>query len=218
MNPNILSLLGLAKRGGMLAVGEEPVEAVARAKDARVLLAASDAAANTLRRVGHFAEAGACLWLRIPFTKEQLGRAVGRTSCAVVALTDIGFAASIVRRMAEEDPAYGDAAEKLDIKARRAAQRREEQKSHDKNPHRGNRTGKAASSQEKPEGPPPVAASRTISPVPSKSRTEPVQKAAARKFRRPFRGERPRAKPANPYTHSHPVKKGKGSFRKKDGS
>ena len=40
---NILSLLGLSLRGGRLAVGEEPVEAVARARDARVLLLASDA-------------------------------------------------------------------------------------------------------------------------------------------------------------------------------
>ena len=35
MHP-VLSLLGLALRGGNLAVGEEPVEAVARARDARL--------------------------------------------------------------------------------------------------------------------------------------------------------------------------------------
>lgn len=51
---NILSLLGLSLRGGRLAVGEEPVEAVARARDARVLLLASDAADNTARRVRRF--------------------------------------------------------------------------------------------------------------------------------------------------------------------
>ena len=45
----ILSLLGLALRGNHLAVGEEPVEAAARAKDARLLLLASDAADNTRR-------------------------------------------------------------------------------------------------------------------------------------------------------------------------
>ena len=65
---NILSLLGLALRGGRLVMGEEPVEAVARARDARVLLLASDAADNTRRRVEHFAQAGQCLWLRVPFT------------------------------------------------------------------------------------------------------------------------------------------------------
>ena len=41
---NILTLIGLCKRAGMLEVGEEPVEAAARAKDARVLLLAEDAA------------------------------------------------------------------------------------------------------------------------------------------------------------------------------
>ena len=74
---NILSLLGLSLRGGRLAVGEEPVEAVARARDARVLLLASDAADGTRRRCEHFAAHGDCMWLQIPFTKAELGRALG---------------------------------------------------------------------------------------------------------------------------------------------
>lgn len=40
-NNHILSLLGLCLRGSHLAVGEEPVEAAARAKDARVVLLAA---------------------------------------------------------------------------------------------------------------------------------------------------------------------------------
>lgn len=72
-NEQFLSLIGLCLRGRNLEVGEEPVEAVARARDARVLLLASDAADNTARRVQHFAEAGQCVWLRIPFTKQELG-------------------------------------------------------------------------------------------------------------------------------------------------
>ena len=80
---NILSLLGLSLRGGRLAVGEEPVEAVARARDARVLLLASDAADNTRRRCQHFAQAGDCLWLQLPFTKAELGQAVGRRAAAM---------------------------------------------------------------------------------------------------------------------------------------
>ena len=54
-NEQFLSLIGLCLRGRNLEVGEEPVEAVARARDARVLLLASDAADNTARRVRHFA-------------------------------------------------------------------------------------------------------------------------------------------------------------------
>lgn len=95
---NILSLLGLSLRGGRLAVGEEPVEAVARARDARVLLLAADAAEGTRRRCEHFAQAGDCLWLQLPFTKAELGRALGRTAVATAAVTDVGLAAALLHR------------------------------------------------------------------------------------------------------------------------
>ena len=74
----ILSLIGLAKKAGMLEVGEEPTGAAARARSARLLLLADDAAENSYRRLRHFADAGQCLYLRLPATKEALGRAVGR--------------------------------------------------------------------------------------------------------------------------------------------
>ena len=128
---NILSLLGLSLRGGRLAVGEEPVEAVARARDARVLLLASDAADGTRRRCEHFAAHGDCMWLQIPFTKAELGRALGRTSVALAAVTDVGLAAALLHRLAELDPEqYRDAADRMDVKARRAAERRAEQAAH----------------------------------------------------------------------------------------
>ena len=60
-NEQTLSLIGLCLRGRNLEVGEEPVEAVARARDARVLLLASDAADNTARRVRRFAAMGQCV-------------------------------------------------------------------------------------------------------------------------------------------------------------
>lgn len=137
-NEQFLSLIGLCLRGRNLEVGEEPVEAVARARDARVLLLASDAADNTARRVQHFAEAGQCVWLRIPFTKQELGQATGRGSAAVVAITDIGLAVTVVRRLAEMDPEkYDEDLAKLELKAKRAAERKSEAAQHEKNLRRG---------------------------------------------------------------------------------
>ena len=220
----ILSLLGLALRGGNLVVGEEPVEAVARARDARVLLLASDAADNTRRRVEHFAEAGQCLWLRIPFTKAELGRAVGRSSAAVTAVTDIGLANTIVHRLAELDPVkYDEAAAKLELKAKRAAERRAEQLAHEKNLRTGKRkpkkeapeqavSEKAASKQAVPAKPSGRKDTRT-SPTAGKPRSG---RPASGKSR-PSKGNRPKPRSAyNPYAHSRPVKKGKGSFRKQE--
>lgn len=139
----ILSLIGLAKRAGRVEVGEEPVGAAARARDARLILLASDAADNSARRAAHFAEAGACLLTRIPADKDALGRAVGSTSCAMLAVTDIGFAEAIAAKLAALDAAqYGALAERLSVKAARAAERREEQKRHDKNRRAGRKRNK----------------------------------------------------------------------------
>ena len=201
---NILSLLGLALRGGNLAVGEEPVEAVARARDARVLLLASDAAPNTRRRTEHFAQAGQCLWLQLPFTKAELGKAVGRSSAAIVAVTDIGLANAVVRRLADLDPArYDEAAARLELKAKRAAERRAELLAHEKNLRQGKRKPKTAAAQPEPSEKPAAPAPRP-------------KAAVSRKPSRPSRGNRPKARAENPYAHSRPVKKGKGSFRKKE--
>lgn len=133
MNSNLLGMLGLARRGGMLAVGDESVQEATEQKNARLLLLASDAADNTERRIRRFAEEGACLWVRAPFTKTELGNEVGRASCAVLAITDIGLAAAIAHRLAEQDQTrYGEIAEKLDIKAKRAAERKAERHNREK--------------------------------------------------------------------------------------
>ena len=208
---NILSLLGLSLRGGRLAVGEEPVEAVARARDARVLLLASDAAEGTRRRCEHFARAGDCLWLQVPFTKAELGRALGRTAVAITAVTDVGLAAALLHRLAELDPAqYRDAADRMDVKARRAAERRAEQAAHEKNLRRGKRRSKAppVPKAKPPAPPPPERVSRGDRP--SGERPHKPGRSRPPRDARP----KPRAK-ARPYANSRPVKKGKGSFRKK---
>ena len=85
-NDPILHLLGLAKKAGRLEIGEEPVGALCRARHARLILLASDAAPNTRRRCAHFGEIGNVLWLELPATKAELGFCLGRTSCAMLAL------------------------------------------------------------------------------------------------------------------------------------
>ena len=195
---NILSLLGLSLRGGRLAVGEEPVEAVARARDARVLLLAADAAEGTRRRCEHFAQAGDCLWLQLPFTKAELGRALGRTAVAITAVTDVGLAAALLHRLAELDPEqYADAADRMDVKARRAAERRQ-----------GKRRRKA---------PPTPKAAKPPAETPPERAPDGNRPRGAKPYRsRPPRDARPKPKAqARPYANSRPVKKGKGSFRKK---
>ena len=110
MTEHLLSTLGLALRAGAVAVGEEPVGAAARGKKARVIFTARDAAASSVRRAYSFAHAGSCLCLPFPADKDAFGRALGRTSVAMCAVTDIGFAQSLVKKLAAADgETYGAA-------------------------------------------------------------------------------------------------------------
>ncbi len=212
MIDNILSLLGLALKAGKVEVGEEPVGAVARGKKARVIFIASDAAASSQRRARHFGEQGACLCLTLPAEKDQLGRALGRTSCAMCAVTDIGFASALVKKLSAIDEKYAVAAERLELKAQRAAERKKEQLQHEKNIRMGKKKVVRA-----PDAVPvekPAEENKTW------------RNDRPRRDDRPHRDEKPRRsgnggykkyppkkkeEPRSRFEGSRPVKKGKGS-------
>lgn len=144
---SVLRLLGVARKAGRVEVGEEPVGAAARSHQAKVILTAADGADNSLRRAAHFAEAGKVPVLPTPYTKGELGGAVGRSACTMLALTDIGLAAAIGEKLAQADPERcGAAAEELKLQAGKALQRQKERRAHEKNLQK---------KQRKPWAPPP---------------------------------------------------------------
>lgn len=131
---SIASFMGLIKKSGQLDVGEEPVGAVCRARKTTLLVLASDAAANTVRRAKHFAEMGQVPVITLPLTKDQMGMSIGRPPCAMIAINDIGFSSALVKKLAAagvELEASVD--EKLHNKAQRTLQRQREKRAHEKN-------------------------------------------------------------------------------------
>ena len=234
MDP-ILSMLGICRKAGKIQPGEEPVDAAVRARDARLLLLAADAADNTARRCARFAEVGQCLWLRIPESKYELGRALGRSSCAVLAVTDTGLALAVARRLAERDPEkYGEAAEKLAVKAQRARERQAEQLRHEKNLRRGKRRARPAPEDAPPqrrEDRSPLPGGRPAGPDKGSAGPGGPRKGAGRPGGpgktcgkgprkdpggrgpdcRPSRKERRHAEANARYASARPVKRGKGS-------
>lgn len=201
----ILSMIGLAHKAGRVEIGEEPVGSAARAKKARIILVAGDAAASSVRRAMGFANTGSCLCLIVPATKEELGRALGRTSCAMAAITDIGFADAVAKKLAALDPEkFGSAAERMAVKAQRARERKLEQLAHEKNV----RTGK-----KRPSKPPEKAA-----PPEKEERRDREEKKKPFKSGPKARGtvarSRQKSQARARFEGSRPVKKGKGSGRK----
>ena len=202
MTEHILSMLGLALKAGRVEVGEEPVGAAARAKKARVIFVAQDAAPSSVRRAQSFARTGSTLCVTLPAGKDTLGSSLGRTSVAMCAVTDIGFAESLVKKLAALDSeTYQDAADTLAVKAKRARERKEEQLRHEKNLRQGKRRVHAAKPPEEPAHPPEGR------PEPERRPPRRADRSRDAKSRRPQRKEAPGQR----YENALPVKKGKGS-------
>lgn len=138
MSTPILHLIGLAKRAGKLEIGEEPVAAVARAKQAKLILLAEDAASNTSRRAATFGQIGNVLQISLPYSKSELGFSLGRSEISMIALTDAGFAGAIGDKLvALDEKKYGAAGAQLRAKADRTYARQKEKRQHEKNLQRG---------------------------------------------------------------------------------
>lgn len=130
----ILNLVSLSRKAGKLEAGDEPVSAAARARQARLILVAKDASENTYRRVRHLGESCNVIWVSVPYTKAELGQAIGRGETAMAAVTDIGLAASVIRGLAQDDPEkYAIPLEKLTVKNEKAQRRLQEKRQHEKN-------------------------------------------------------------------------------------
>ena len=131
-----LNYLTLARKGGMAELGEEPVGGAARAGKAYAILVASDASDHTWRRAKAYAAGTEQQCVRLPFPKEELGMAVGRTSLAIAALTDAAMALALLKSLPNPE-AYMASIEVLDAKSKKLKKRQDEAKAHQRNVKKG---------------------------------------------------------------------------------
>ena len=129
-----MGYLSLARRGRLLEAGEEPVGALCRAHHARLVIVASDASDHTLRRAKSFVAGTKQLLMQLPFTKEELGGAIGLGSCALAAFADERMALAFARALEGADEAL---LLELETRAQRAEKRQREEKAHRRNLRRG---------------------------------------------------------------------------------
>ena len=127
-----LNYMALARKAGLIELGEEPVGALTRANHAKLVVVASDASDHTWRRALSFVSGTSQSCLRIPFTKDEMGMAVGRASLAIAAFTDPALALAFVKALNQPEK-YGKVLENLQERTERARQRQKEQKAHLKN-------------------------------------------------------------------------------------
>ena len=98
-----LNYLSLARKGGMAELGEEPVGAITRGGKGYLVIVASDASDHTWRRAKSFVAGTEQQCVRVPFTKEELGFVIGRTSLAIAAITDAPLALALVKALPDPE-------------------------------------------------------------------------------------------------------------------
>ena len=137
---NALNYLSLARKAGRLELGEEPVGAAARAQHARLVLVASDASDHTWRRAKSFVAGTQQECIRVRFTKDALGQAVGRAALAIAAFTDPALALAFVKALEPQDM-YKQTLENLDKRTQRIQQRQAEERACQRNKRLGRKSG-----------------------------------------------------------------------------
>ena len=131
-----LNYMSLARKGSRIELGEEPCGAAARAGHARLIIVAADASPHTWRRATSYAAGTDQQCLRVPFSKDELGEAIGRSSLAMAAFTDPALALAFVKAL-EQREEYREVLENLDSKSKRMKQRQDEANAHQRNVRMG---------------------------------------------------------------------------------
>lgn len=124
MSSAYISLLGLARRAGKVEVGDEASKSACSHGTAKIILIAQDASDRTREAFEFIAESANVPHIPVSETREELGNALGKRPCAVVAICDTGFSAGIIKKLSEENEVARNLLPAIEKKAARAVSRR----------------------------------------------------------------------------------------------
>ena len=127
-----LNYMALARKAGRIELGEEPVGGAARAGKACLVAVAADAGDHTWRRAKSFVAGTNQAAVKIPFTKDEMGMAIGRSSLAIAAFTDPAMALAFLKALPQQEK-YSEELQALENRTQRVRQRQQEAKAHEKN-------------------------------------------------------------------------------------
>lgn len=140
MREKTLNLLGLMRKANAIAVGETNTGGAVRAGKAKLLLLAADASDNARSRARGFTHGRDIVTVTLPFTKDEIAAHVGVSSCAMAAITDIGFANAFMKSLAAAVPeGYDESTAEIQRRFEKADRRKKEAAAHEKNKRIGKR-------------------------------------------------------------------------------
>ena len=188
----VLRMLGLARRAGKLAYGDELVREACFDHKTRCVFIAGDAGANAAKKAAFYADKANVPCVTLPHGKLELGSAIGKAGCAMCAVADIGMAAAAVNKLAEQDPAYAEVAQQLSEKTQRSSPagasksiriRRKRPRKRRSRPKNRQRRSLSAPTESRPARSAPIGRTMRISVLTERTTTAPAVKPTARSVR-----------------------------------
>lgn len=123
MSSSYLGLLGLARRAGKVEMGDDAAKAACTAGAARLIIISSEASSRTRETFRFIAENANIPHITVSETREEIGNALGKRPIVVCALCDTGFAAAIIKKLADANEDAKNALPEAVRKAERVASR-----------------------------------------------------------------------------------------------
>lgn len=123
--------LGIARKAGLLAVGEDACGDAVHAGKARLVLLARDASQNAAKRANTFLNGRRAPCRVLPWEKEELSLLLGKRGCSMLCFTDLPLAARFAAAMAETAPDWQETAALLSQREDRAKRRKAAPRKHD---------------------------------------------------------------------------------------
>ena len=120
-----LQWIGLARRAGLLALGEENTRAALRGGKAVLVVVARDTSPGALKRAEGYVYLPEVPLLVAPYDKAQISERTGKPGCSMAAFLDIGLAAGFAEALREEfGTIYAETAEALNARRDRVRSRK----------------------------------------------------------------------------------------------
>jgi ribosomal protein L7Ae-like RNA K-turn-binding protein len=126
------SYLGLARKAGLLSMGEDGCGDTVSAGRAKLLLLASDASPGTVKRAKAMLAGHRAPMETLPWERETLSALLGKAGCSILCFTDLPLAARFAAAMADASPQWGDTAELLARREEKAARRKAAPRKHER--------------------------------------------------------------------------------------
>ena len=127
MEDKALGLLGLMRRASTIEIGEDNSAAAVKAGKAKLLLLSADVSETAKRKAEGFCHGRSVQMVDLHYTREEIGASLGVKSCAMAALTDMGFSNALMKELARQMPeVYSAVYEETEKRLEKTQRRRKE--------------------------------------------------------------------------------------------